>query len=769
MSLAVQAYRGGNTDAEALTRHLAMRPRLLAEFDRTEARLSRHFDPESMSEWFAATRSFYEANAGEAVLLRLWQLQRHVLPGASASLVVDLGRAAHQLCLHAGSSGTVALLAALETVLPYGSNGHAAAIYLASVANLAARAPEVVPHVAAKTAFLMSRIAAKDIAAWFDDGLRLYPRDRARRIAYFRLEDPLALIRLSVHAGRVRFASHETRLKYLTRSLWDRDLDVQELPAPSGVADRGSIRLAGGAILIPENLPRVSETGAPAFFEAAIMHALAHQHHTTEKFPLAGMKPMQMALTALIEDARVERLAAGTFPGLGRLWRSQHVEPATSARTCASLFARLARALADPDFTDGDSWIAKGRAMFDTAFGDDPRDQDLSMRIARILGHDLGQARIPFPAKSHMVEPAYRDDGIGLFDLDDQTSADPDTLEIRLGAARMEPRESEMQPDTRATGEQDTQKARARPADAEPSATAIAIYPEWDYRLRTNAHAVATVLDMPTSAQPAPNWLTELLEGHRSAAARIRGLVRGARVGRTTRRRHLIEGDDIDMEAAHDTRVARRSGSLPDPRIYSSKRRVDRDVTIAFLIDTSQSTGDLLPSGEATILQMAALSAALTGDALAALGDRFAIHAFSSNGRDAVGICTVKDFGEGGGAMVDRLAGLRAAQSTRLGAAIRHVAAALDRQATLRKLMIVITDGEPSDIDETDPVYLAEDARQAVAEARRQGLDLFSVALGTNAAGSAAAIFGKRNTLAVERIEELATRLAGLYFRLTVS
>lgn len=752
-----------------LRRHLALRPRLLAEFARTEALLSRHFDAESISEWSAATRSFYEANAGEAVLLRLWQLQRHVLPRASAATVIDLGRSTHRLCLHSGSSATVDVLKSLESQLPYGSDGLAASIYLAGVAALAARAPEVVPHIAEKTAVLMARLAAGDVALWFDDGLRLYPHNRARRIAYFRLEDPLALARLAVHAGRVRFASHEARLRHLVRSLWNSDLLVQDMEVPSAALDRGNIRLAGGTILIPENLSRVPSSQATAFFEAAIMHAFAHQRYTTRKFSLSGMKPMQLVLTALIEDARVERLAAETFPGLGRLWRAQHIEPATSARTCASLFARLARALADPGFEDRDTWIAKGREMFETEIARDPFDQDLSMRIARILGHDLGQARIPFPAKSHVVEPAYRDDGLGLFDLDDQTSADAETLEVLLDAALIEQRDTQSQQDTNPQDPQDTETARSRPAEDEPAGAAIAVYPEWDYRLRTSAHAAATVLDMPASAHPAPNWLTLRLEDHRPAAARIRGLVRGARIGRTTRRRHLIEGDEIDMEAAHDTRVARRSGSLPDPRIYTSKRRVDRDVAIAFLIDTSQSTGDLLPSGEATILQMAALSAALTGDALATLGDPFAIHAFASNGRDAVSICTVKDFGENGGALVERLAGLRPANSTRLGTAIRHVAAGLDRQSTLRKLMIVITDGEPSDIDETDPLYLAEDARQAVAEARRMGLDLFSVALGASAAKSTAAIFGKRNTLAVERVEDLATRLAGLYFRLTVS
>jgi len=767
--LGFRATAEGHPDGKALLRHLAARPRLLANFEKTGAALGRRADLDFLYAWLAATRSFYEANAGEAVLLRLWQVQRHLLPGAPSTMVLDFGRAAHRLCLHCGSSGTVDLLEALEAALPHGSDGHAALLFLSSVANLARRAPEVVPHIASKTAFLMSQLTAEGLSAWFEDGIRLYPQERIKRIAYFRLEDPLARARFAVHEGRARFTSHENRLRHLTRSLWNNDLEVQELPVPSGGADRGSIRLVGQTILLPDNLPRVSLIKAGPFFEAAIMHAMAHQRFTTKKFPLADLKAMQLTLTALIEDARVERLAAISFPGLGRLWQSQHDAPSIGARTCASLFARLARSLADPDFASADSWIAKGRALFETAFAHDPFDQDLSLRIARILGHDLGQARIPFPARSHVVEPAYRDDGFGLFDLDDRASADPDTLEILLEAARMEQHQGDAGSDAGTQQPDEIQKALLQHAEAGSSGALIAVYPEWDYRLRTNAHATASVFDSPLRAQAAPNWLTQQLQDHDAAAARIRGLVRGARVGRTMRRRHLLDGDELDMAAVHDTRVATRSGTLPDPRIYVSKRRIDRDVAVTLLIDTSQSTGDLLPSGQATILEMATLSSALTGRALVDLGDPFAIHGFSSNGRGDVRLSTIKAFGEDNDTMVGRLAGLRPAHSTRLGAAVRHVAAGLQRQKTLRKLMIVITDGEPSDIDEADPLYLAEDARQAVAEARRQGLDLYSVALGTRAANAAAKIFGKRNTLAVERVEDLAVRLAGLYFRLTVS
>ena len=113
-----------------------------------------------------------------------------------------------------------------------------------------------------------------------------------------------------------------------------------------------------------------------------------------------------------------------------------------------------------------------------------------------------------------------------------------------------------------------------------------------------------------------------------------------------------------------------------------------------------------------------------------------------------------------------RLAGIEAGLSTRLGAALRHAGSELSTQGNHRRLLLVITDGEPSDIDVTDRTYLVEDARKAVASLSHPGVDVFCVGLDSGGESYLHRIFGHRNVLLIDHLERLPEQLSGLYFRL---
>jgi nitric oxide reductase activation protein len=150
------------------------------------------------------------------------------------------------------------------------------------------------------------------------------------------------------------------------------------------------------------------------------------------------------------------------------------------------------------------------------------------------------------------------------------------------------------------------------------------------------------------------------------------------------------------------------------------------------------------------------------------LGDPFAIHAFCSNGRSELRYYRVKDFGEPYTPLTrGALAGLRGMMSTRLGAALRQAGEELARQSTHRKLVLVITDGEPADIDVPDSAYLVEDARRAVQSLSQRGINVFGVGLESEVQSALPRIFGNRNYVKVARVEALPERLPMLYFRLT--
>jgi nitric oxide reductase activation protein len=313
--------------------------------------------------------------------------------------------------------------------------------------------------------------------------------------------------------------------------------------------------------------------------------------------------------------------------------------------------------------------------------------------------------------------------------------------------------------------EQDSSPRRARPVAPDRRGRIIARYPEWD-----RAHGIErpewTVVRDVAALTGDHRMVEQALEPASALRNRIGRLVRGARIGRATRLNRQHEGHDLDIDAVLDAGIALRVGREPDARIFRSSRSVHRDLAAVLLIDSSESTSDRLPSGT-TILDVERLAVAVLAEAMERLGDPFSLAAFASDGREDVKMTTVKSFDEPyDRASMARLAGLTSALSTRLGAALRHAGHLVGQITAGRKLVIVLTDGEPSDIDMPDPIDLIEDARRAAVGLHAAGIDAYGVVLGTAGMAAASRIFGRGNAMMVHRIADLPNRLSELYFRL---
>jgi nitric oxide reductase activation protein len=143
------------------------------------------------------------------------------------------------------------------------------------------------------------------------------------------------------------------------------------------------------------------------------------------------------------------------------------------------------------------------------------------------------------------------------------------------------------------------------------------------------------------------------------------------------------------------------------------------------------------------------------------------MHGFASNGRHEVGYTRFKDFDEAYDERVRaRLAGIRAGLSTRLGAALRHAGRALSARRARRKLLLVVSDGEPSDVDVHDPRYLLFDAQRATRDNRALGVRSFCLGLDPAAESSLRCIFGNGNYLLSDSVERLPEVLGQLCLRL---
>ena len=307
---------------------------------------------------------------------------------------------------------------------------------------------------------------------------------------------------------------------------------------------------------------------------------------------------------------------------------------------------------------------------------------------------------------------------------------------------------------------------RGRPWSPERRSTgAGVIYPEWDYRIGAyRAHGAVVrpgtaprrcrglgrprhgpprdprAPDSPSLRRPpAPPRATEPPDGWNGA--RPLGLRDGLR--------RLAGG-------------AVRGGPASTRRTGPARR----DLAIALLIDTSEST-DGWVDGSLRIVDVEKEALVVLIEALDALGDLYAVLAFSGHGPADVRLLTVKAFEEPVSTAVRRrVAALEPDGYTRTGAAIRHASTLLGAQRTRYRLLLMLSDGKPNDIDEYEGRYGIEDTRQAVAEARLQGIVPFCLTVDREAPAYLPSIFGPRGYTLLRRPELLPAALVDAVRRL---
>jgi nitric oxide reductase NorD protein len=621
--------------------------------------------------------------------------------------------------------------------------------------RLAHDAPECVALFATAADAILQASGPDGLADFVSLGLKTAGRDKSKRARFFALADPLAQQALAQTGSE--FAALERRLKLFAAALWGRPPLLRPRPAAPGRPPPRRAGVSDGVILLPDSFPGVPRAMQAPLFRAAVAHALAHLLAGAPRQPIAALKPLQLALIGLVEDARVEALAMRRFPGLRRLWAPYHVAQPEGS-TAPALLAHLARALFDPACDDPHGFVAKAVALFSAADLNDPAE---SRRIGGLLGNDLGQMRIQFNARTFVVEPPYRDDNLGLWDFGAQPDAPPEILDLMIEAARLRQEETDDPSNPKSGPTAEETIARARPAAASPEGVPLARYPEWDRAQGVERPDWTCVRAIPAQAGDVRR-LEAALEAAPELRRRIDRLVRAARPGRPQRLRHQPEGMDLDIDAVLDAEVARAAGEPPDERLYRSTTLRSRDLATVVLLDVSESTR------RDGVLETERLAVALLADAMTWLDDPFALLAFASDGREQVRLARIKDFSEPFTRVQRaRLAGLTPGLSTRLGAALRHAGAELATVRSFRRLVLVLTDGEPSDIDVADPLDLVEDSRRAVIGLRSRGIDTFAVLLGRRGTDAATRMFGRAGYAALRQLDDLPARLSDLYFRLS--
>ena len=289
-------------------------------------------------------------------------------------------------------------------------------------------------------------------------------------------------------------------------------------------------------------------------------------------------------------------------------------------------------------------------------------------------------------------------------------------------------------------------------------------YPEWDARGGVWMPDHCRVLAAPV--EPAPDYAGITDPAARRRIDAVRRQFQALRPARLIRHAQP-DGDDLDLDATLRSVTDLRASGRGSDRIWRQARPENRDLAVSILLDVSRSTESAVTGRPVIDIEREALTALAWG--LDACGDRFAIQGFSSLKRDRVWLHECKAFDEPMAHRVEaRIHALRPGFYTRLGAAIRHASAGFAKEGRSRRLMIVITDGKPNDLDHYEGRHGIEDSAMAVREARRAGHSVFGITIDKGAQSWFPRIFGQGGFSVIRDPDRLIGTLPQIYRQLVM-
>ena len=300
-------------------------------------------------------------------------------------------------------------------------------------------------------------------------------------------------------------------------------------------------------------------------------------------------------------------------------------------------------------------------------------------------------------------------------------------------------------------------------------------YDEWDRELTDHRLGWCRVVEKKVKHGDR-NFVEHTKERHKGVISSIRHQFQLMKPENLIRVANEVDGEEFDLNAVIDYVIDRRADGQQSERIYTKRLRRRRDVAVSFLLDQSSSTARTIgrhPLQPYTrpgrrIIEIEKEGLVLMSEALEAVGDVYSINGFTSEGRRNVKFYIVKDFDEKYSDEVKRrIGGITYQNNTRLGAAIRHATARLAKQDARTRLLIVLSDGRPYDHDYGDARYAREDTREALRQAKNEGITPFCITIDRESEAELRDLYGEIGYTIIDDVLSLPERLPGIYRRLT--
>ena len=537
---------------------------------------------------------------------------------------------------------------------------------------------------------------------------------------------------------------------------------------------------------------RINETGATGTSQEwrlapALPAAEANNLGYREVLKVFPMPSLARRVFGTLENGRIDRRLRRTYRGLSRdldlirehLSRSRPriMELPGSLVPFELLFqiTMLGGALADARLAYGQIVSEIETIAGEYLSREETTVADTLMATSRV--YDLFESVIPVDDSVQQIETP-----------EDQIESDDDSAES------MQQRKSERLPERRdarelfnawndpsAEGEPDELAGAEAWSEAETPEQVLAEgevaynYDEWDRELTDHRIGWCRVVEKKVKHGDR-HFVDDTKDRHKGVISSIRHQFQLMKPENLTRVANEVDGEEFDLNAVIDYVIDRRADGQQSERIYTKRLRRRRDVAVSFLLDQSSSTARTIgrhPLQPYTrpgrrIIEIEKEGLVLMSEALEAVGDVYSINGFTSEGRRNVKFYVVKDFNEKYNDDVKRrIGGITYQNNTRLGAAIRHATAKLAKQDARTRLLIVLSDGRPYDHDYGDARYAREDTREALRQAKNEGITPFCITIDRESEAELRDLYGEVGYTIIDDVLSLPERLPGIYRRLT--
>lgn len=595
-----------------------------------------------------------------------------------------------------------------------------------------------------KIPFLLSQLSLQGLKNWIDYGVRNYGNHPERQKDYFGLQsaDSKAMLQRERHG--TLYMDSERQLDMYMRSMWQKEeyfvpysSGFDALRKPQPYYDNLGMR-------IPDVFDEKNGVSGINRYRITLAHMAAHKRWT-ERQIADNLSPFQRIAVETFEDSRVEQLILREYPGLKKYFCALHPTPVEGScdnekESCVRhRLAMISRAILDENHGYQNPDILEFVEKFRDALKESESSTKEMLNIAvSFTARTRRQSDQAAKIRFENTEIDYRDDNRHMWVfIEENDEAEDDTSE---------PQKKET---------------------IEPEGLPPRHYHEWDYHTTSFKPDWVTLyesLHAPGNASE----IDKILEKHSALANYLKRLLDLLKPQNYVRVRYQEEGTELDLDVAIRSIIDFKSGAQPDPRINMSHKHDGRDIAVLLLMDLSASLDEIPEGCTQSILELSREAVTLLGWSIEQLGDKFAIAGFHSDTRHNVRYHHIKGFSEHWDDGVKaRLANIQAGFSTRMGAAVRHASHYLEGQKADKKLLLILTDGEPADIDVTDDRLLIEDTHKAVEELSSKGIYTHCISLDKKADDYIADIFSPTGYTVIDNVDKLPEKLPKLFMSLT--